>query len=122
MKKSNFVALILGVVATTFFGLGMSMVMETRWGLYEQGIFCGWIGLAIALGDVLIWRRMEGKTTPHLNGKTLAGFGVGAAGAILFGAGMCLCLISEMMLPGIVAGMVGILLLICLIPLAKGLR
>ena len=44
-------------------------------------------------------------------------------GGILFAIGMCMCLVTvwSMMLPGILIGIVGILLLLGLIPLCRGL-
>lgn len=45
MKKSNFIALILGTIGTVFFALGMCMTMIEEWGMFRQGIVCGVIGL-----------------------------------------------------------------------------
>ena len=41
MKKSNFVALILGTVGCVFFALGMCMCLIQEWGVSRQGIVCG---------------------------------------------------------------------------------
>ncbi len=48
----------------------------------------------------------------------------GILGGMLFGLGMCMCMLSEWDLfrEGILVGIVGILLLVCLIPLCKGLK
>ena len=61
MKKSNFVALILGTVGCVFFALGMCMCLIQEWGVSRQGIVCGAAGLVVLLADLLIWRKMEGK-------------------------------------------------------------
>ena len=45
MKKSNFVALILGTVGIVFFALGMCMALIEEWGMFHQGIVSGVIGL-----------------------------------------------------------------------------
>lgn len=45
MKKSNFIALILGTIGTVFFALGMCMTTITEWDRFRQGIVCGVIGL-----------------------------------------------------------------------------
>ena len=71
MKKSNFIALILGTVGTVFFALGMCMALIEEWGMFRQGIVCGVIGLVVLLADLIIWRRMEGKEPIRLSGKTL---------------------------------------------------
>ena len=47
---------------------------------------------------------------------------LGVAGAILLGVGMCMTMLWEMLVPGILVGIVGIIVLLCLIPLIKGLK
>lgn len=122
MKKSNFIALILGTVGVVFFALGMCMTTLTEWGMFQQGIVCGVIGLVVLLADLIIWRRMEGKEPIHLNGKTLLTIAVAVLGALLLGVGMCLSMVFGYMVQGIVIGLVGIVVLLCLIPLTKGLK
>ena len=46
----------------------------------------------------------------------------GIVGALTLGAGMCLAMVWSSMVPGIAVGVVGIVLLLCLIPLTKGLK
>lgn len=46
MKKSNFVALILG---TIFFALGMCMGLIEEWTMRQQGIVVGLIGIVALL-------------------------------------------------------------------------
>lgn len=123
MKKSNFVALILGTIGGVFFALGMCMALLPEWGMMNQGIVCGVIGLVVLLADLLIWRRMEHKAPIKLNGKTLLSMFVGVLGALLLGVGMCLCLLDPAkMVVGIVVGVVGIVVLLMLIPLLKGIH
>ena len=57
MKKSSFVALILGTAGGVFFALGMCMVLLPEWGMETQGTVCGVIGLAILLAALLIWQK-----------------------------------------------------------------
>ncbi len=49
MKKSNFVALILGVIGGVFFALGMCMALLPEWGMLRQGIVAGVIGMIVLL-------------------------------------------------------------------------
>ena len=49
MKKSNFAALILGTIGVVFFALGMCMALLPEWGMFQQGIVCGDIGLVVLL-------------------------------------------------------------------------
>lgn len=49
MKKSNFVALILGVIGGVFFALGMCMALLPEWGMLRQGTVAGVIGMIVLL-------------------------------------------------------------------------
>ena len=122
MKKSNFVALILGTVGCVFFALGMCMCLIQEWGVSRQGIVCGVAGLAILLAGLLIWRKMEGKAPIVISPRTLGLAALGVVGALLLGVGMCLSMVFGKMVAGIVVGLIGIVALLMLIPLAKGLK
>lgn len=122
MKKSTLVAMILGTVGGVFFALGMCMALLPEWGMFNQGIACGVIGLVILLVDLLIWRRMEGNTPIHVTPKAVGTVVVGVLGALLLGVGMCLSMVFGNMVLGIAVGIAGIIVLLLLIPLAKGIR
>ncbi|MDY3692179.1 MAG: hypothetical protein SO072_09430 [Dysosmobacter sp.] len=122
MKKSNFVALILGTIGIVFFALGMCMCMIPEWGMFQQGIICGVIGLAVLLLTLFIWRKMEGKAPIKISAKTLASAVVGVLGALLLGVGMCMVMVFSKMVMGIVIGLIGIIVLLMLIPLTKGIH
>ena len=122
MKKSNFVALILGTVGGVFFALGMCMCLLPEWGMATQGVVCGVAGLAVLLATVLIWRKMENKAPIKQDGKTVGAVLVGLLGALLLGVGMCLSMVFAKMVLGIVVGVIGIVVLLMLIPLTKGIK
>ena len=122
MKKSNFVALILGTIGVVFFALGMCMCLLPEWDKFNQGIAAGVIGLVILLITLMVWRKMEGKAPIKLNAKTVGAVVVGVLGALLLGVGMCLCMVFGKMLLGIVIGLVGIVVLLMLIPLTRGIH
>ncbi|WP_394273537.1 hypothetical protein [Butyricicoccus sp.] len=122
MKKSNFVALILGTIGVVFFALGMCMCMIEEWGMFNKGIVSGVIGLVVLLITVIVWRRMEGKTPVHINAKTIGSVLVGVFGALLLGVGMCLCMVFDKLVLGVVIGLIGIVILLMLIPLTKGIH
>lgn len=122
MKKSNFVALILGTIGIVFFALGMCMCLLPEWNMAAQGVVCGVIGLIVLLATLLIWRRMENKAPIKLDGKTVGAVVVGLVGALLLGVGMCLSMVFAKMVLGIVIGVIGIVVLLMLIPLSKGLK
>ena len=122
MKKSNFFALILGTISGVFFALGMCMALLPEWGMRSQGIVCGVVGLVLALVTFAAWRKMEGKAPIKISGKTVGATLLGVVGALLLGVGLCLVLLFSKMLLGIVVGIIGIVLLLLLIPLLKGLH
>ena len=79
------------------------------------------IGLVFALITVVVWRRMEHKEPIQINGKTVGIAALGIIGALVLGCGMCLVMVWGNLVPGIIIGLIGILLLLCLIPLWKGI-
>lgn len=123
MKKSTFVAMILGTVGGILFALGMCMALIPEWNAFRPGVIMGVMGAAVLLAMVLIWRKMENKAPVRLSGKTIGATLIGIAGALLLGVGMCMTMVwSGYMVAGIIVGIVGILVLLCLIPFIKGLK
>lgn len=122
MKKSSFTALILGTVSGVLFALGMCMAMIPEWNAFRPGIICGCAGLLLGLITVAVWRKMEHKDPIRISGKTVLIAAVAAAGALALGVGMCFSMVWGRMAAGIAIGLVGIVVLLCLIPLTKGVR
>ena len=122
MKKSNFSALILTTISGIFFSLGVCMALLPEWGVRDKGIVCGLIGIVLALITFLIWRRMEGKDPIRISKKMIGATLLSVLGALLLGVGMCLCMLFSSFILGIVIGIVGIVVLLMLIPLLKGLH
>ena len=122
MKKKNFVTLIMSVVGGILFALGMCMALLPEWDAMTPGIVVGVVGAAILLAMVLVRRKMDGKPMIVLNGKTIGATLLGILGAIVLGVGMCMVMVWDMLLLGIVVGIIGIVLLLCLIPVIKGLK
>ena len=122
MKKSNFTALILGTIGMVFFALGMCMALIEEWGMFRQGIVSGVIGLVVLLITLFVWRKMEGKAPIKLSGKTVGTVILAVFGALILGVGMSLCMVFGKMALGVVVGLVGIVALLMLIPVTKGLK
>ena len=116
MSKKNFVTLILSTVGGILFAIGMCMCLLPEWNAFAQGV-------VIAAVGAVIRRKMEGKPViVKLSGKTIGSILLGIVGALAFGVGMCMVMVWEMLIQGILVGVVGIVLLLCLIPLIKGLK
>lgn len=122
MKKSNFVALVLGTVSAVLFALGMCMALIPEWNAFETGVVFGCVGILLALITLLIWRRMEHKAPIRISGKTILTILIGVVGALALGVGMCFSMVWGQMVQGVVIGLVGIVVLLCLIPLTKGIK
>ena len=123
MSKKNFVSLILGTIGGILFALGMCMAMLPEWGAFTQGIIVGCIGAVILIALVLIRRKMEGKPViVKLSGKTVGSIVLGVVGALVLGAGMCMVMVFSRMVLGIVIGLIGIVVLLMLIPLTRGIH
>jgi len=124
MTKKNFITLILSTIGGVLFAVGMCMCLLPEWNAFTQGIVVAVIGVVALLVMLMVRRKMEGKPVIiKLTGKMIATILLAVAGALVFGVGMCMTMVWEgLMLPGIIVGSFGIILLLCLIPLCKGLK
>ena len=121
MKKSSFVAMVLGTVSVVLFALGMCMALIPEWNAFQPGIIFGCVGLLRGLVTLVVWRRMEHKEPIHITGKAVLTALVGIAGALALGVGMCFSMVWGRMVVGIVIGLIGIVVLLCLIPMTRGM-
>ena len=122
MKKSSFVAMILGTIGGILLALGMCMCLLPEWNAFKPGVIMGCVGLVVILIMVFVWRKMENKGPIKLSGKTIGATIIGILGSLLLGVGMCLTMAWSQMIIGIIIGIVGIVVLLCLIPFVKGLK
>ena len=122
MKKSSFVAMVLGTTGAVLFALGMCMAIIPEWNAFRPGIIFGCVGLLLALITLIVWRRMEHKEPIRISGKTVLTVMIGVAGALGLGIGMCFSMVWGKMVMGVVIGLAGIVVLLCLIPLTKGIK
>ena len=122
MKKSSFVAMILGTVSGVLFALGMCMVLLPEWNAFKPGVVFGSVGIVLGLITLFVWRKMEHKAPIKLNGRLVMVWVFGIVGALTLGVGMCLCMVWENIVLGTIIGLVGILLLLSLIPITKGIE
>lgn len=123
MTKKNFVTLILGTIGSILFALGMCMAMLPEWNAFTPGVVIGAVGLIVLLAMVMVRRKMEGKPiVVKLTAKTVGAILLGIIGTLALGVGMCMVMVWDMLVYGIVVGLVGIVLLLCLIPMVKGLK
>jgi len=122
MKKVNFISLIMGTIGGILFAIGMCMGLLPEWGAFTQGIVIGCVGLVVLIAMLIVRRKMEGKPAIQLSGKAVGTVLLGIVGALALGVGMCMVMVWDMMIFGIIVGIVGIVLLLALIPICKGLK
>ena len=122
MKKSSYAAMLLGTVCGVLFAIGMCMALIPEWNSFRPGIVFGCTGIVLGLVTILVWRRMEHKEPIRISGKTILTIAAGIAGALAFGVGMCFCMVWNRIAAGIIIGLIGIVILLCLIPLTRGIK
>lgn len=122
MKKSQFITLLLGVVGGLVFGLGMCMCLLPEWNALSEGKIVTAVGLVILVVLGVIGLAKKLKSGVSVNWKTVGKTVYGVIAALVLGVGMCMVMVWQMMLPGIVVGVVGMVLLLCLIPLCVGFK
>ncbi len=122
MKKSSFVALIMGTVSGVLFALGMCMALLPEWNSFKEGIIFGSIGIVLGIITALIWCKMENKTLPKMNAKNVLRTVYAIIAVLVLGVGMCMCLVWEQIIWGTLVGLLGIIMLIALIPMIKGIK
>ena len=122
MKKSNFIALILGTVSGVLFALGMCMALLPEWNCFTEGVIMGTIGIVLSFITLLVWFKMENKKLPKLNTKNVFRTVYAVISVLVLGVGMCLCLVWKQIICGTLVGLIGIIMLIALIPIIKGIK
>ena len=122
MKKSNFVALLLGTVSGVLFSLGMCMALLPEWNAFREGVILGVVGLVCGLITLLIWCKMENKKLPQWNRKTVLLTLYCILSVLILGVGLCLCLVWSRIIWGTLVGLLGIGMRICLLPMVKGIE
>lgn len=122
MKKSSFVTLIMGTVSGVFFSLGMCMALLPEWNAFKEGIIFGVIGIILSIVTAIVWCKMEKKELPKINTKNVFRTIYAIIAALVLGLGMCMCLVWQQIIWGTLVGLLGIIMLIALIPIIKGIK
>ena len=121
-EKSSFVALLMGTISGVMFALGMCMALLPEWNAFWEGVIFGGVGLVLGVVTVLVWCKMEHKEMPKMSGKNVLRVVYSIVAVLILGAGMCLCLVWEQFIWGTLVGLLGIVMLIALIPMIKGIQ
>ena len=122
MKKKDFVTLVLSTIGGLLFSLGMCMCLVSEWNAFKPGVVLGVIGAIVLIIMWVVRRKMEGKPAITPDRKTILTALLAIAGSLVLGVGMCIIMVWGKMVAGIIIGIVGILMLLCLIPVILGLK
>lgn len=122
MKKSDFITLVVGVVGGLLFSIGMCMCLLPEWNMFSEGVVVTAVGAVSLIALAVTLRIKSGKPAKKINWKLVGKIAFGVVGALVLGLGMCMIMVWNMMLVGIIVGVVGIVLLLCLIPMFVGLK
>ncbi len=122
MKRSSFVALIMGTVSGVLFALGMCMALLPEWDAFTEGVIFGSIEILFGIITFFVWCKMEKKTLPKMSGKNILRIIYVIIAALVLGVGMCMCLVWQQIVWGTLVGLLGIVMLIALIPMIKGIK
>lgn len=122
MKKSSFVALAMGTVSGVLFALGMCMALLPEWDSFTEGVIFGAVGMVLGMITALVWCKMENKKMPKISGKNVFRAIYATIAVLVLGLGLCMCLVWQQIVWGTLVGLLGIIMLISLIPMIKGIR
>ena len=122
MKKNHFIILVICVVAGLLFSLGMCMCLLPEWNSFTLGVILTSIGGVALLTMAIIGFIKNAKNTHAINWKLIGKISYGIVSALILGLGMCMVMVFNLMIWGIVVGVIGLLMLLFLIPMFIGLK
>lgn len=123
MTKKNFLFLVLTVVGGLLFALGMCMCLIPEWNAFTPGVVAIALGALVLFAIALVKWIMAGKPIAKINWNKAGKIAYSIISALVLGTGMAMIIAFEnMMIPGIIVGIVGIVLLLGVIPVFKGLK
>ena len=98
---------LVGLVGAVGLGIGLVHCLEA---VTAFGLAVGIAGIVLMLAAVGIGRKAAGKAPIAVNGRRVAAYLIGIAGALVLGVGMCLSMVwSGLLVPGILVGCAGLL-------------
>ena len=123
MTKKNFMFLVLTVVGGLLFALGMCMCLLPEWNAFTPGVVVTALGTLVLLAIALVRWIMAGKPMVKVNWNKVGKIAYCVAALLVLGTGMAMIMAFEgLMIPGIIVGIVGIVLCLGIIPVFKGLK
>ena len=122
MKKNQFIALLVGTVGGLLFSIGLCMCLLPEWNAFTEGVVVTAAGAAALIALAIVSRVNSGKKGKPIRWKVVGKVAYGTLSALILGVGMCLIMVWNLMLPGLLVGIAGIVMLLFLIPMCIGLK
>jgi len=123
MTKKDFMFLVLTVVGGLLFALGMCMCLLPEWNAFTPGVVVTALGALVLLAIALVRWIMAGKPIAKVNWNKVGKIAYCVVAALVLGTGMAMIMAFEgLMIPGIIVGIVGIVLGLGIIPVFRGLK
>lgn len=122
MKRNHFITLVVCVIAGLVFSLGMCMCLLPEWNSFTLGVVLTAVGgvALLVMGAIAYIKNAKNKTP--INWKMVGKIAYGVVAALILGLGMCMIMVWNLMLWGIIVGIVGLVMLLFLIPMFLGLK
>ena len=123
MTKKNFMFLVMTVVGVLLFGMGMCMCLLPEWNAFKPGVVVTALGALVLMAMTLVRWIMAGKPVAKVDWNKVGKVAYSVIALLVLGAGMAMIMSFEgLMVPGMIVGMVGIVLVLGMIPVFKGLK
>lgn len=122
MTKKTFTYLVIGIVFGLLFSIGLCMALLPEWNAFTPGVICTAIGLIGLLALLIAYRKQSGKGPIKVDPKIASRVIYGVISALVMGLGMCMIMVWKLMIPGIIVGIAGIVMLLFLIPMITGFK
>lgn len=122
MTKKTFTFLVGGIVFALLFSLGICMALLPEWNTFTPGVVCTAIGLIGLIALLISYRKQSGKGPIKVDPKIAGRVVYGVISALIMGLGMCMIMVWKLMIPGIIVGIAGIVMLLFLIPMITGFK
>lgn len=122
MTKKNFTFLVAGIVFGLLFSLGLCMALLPEWNASTPGAVCTALGLIGLIALLIVYRKQSGKGPIKVDPKIAGRVIYGTISALVMGLGMCMIMVWQLMIPGIIVGIAGIIMLLFMIPMIAGFK
>ena len=122
MNRNHFMVLVISVVAGLLFSLGLCMCLLPEWNAFTLGVVLTAIG-GVALASLgVVFYVKNAKNRKPINWTLVGKISYGVISALILGLGMCMVMVWNLMLWGIILGVIGLVMLLFLIPMFLGLK